>query len=270
MNINKLIKSFLLRIVKLLISRFYKNKYLKIIYGVFSENPEIDDFARRNGVIELLYRKSMIKTDNPICNEFIETRFNRTALVYEENVKKSGYTSRELLQFSRIVNQISLKFNRKIKVLDLGCGIGLLAKMISLKNLELTGVDISKEMLNECRKKNLYHHLSNNDLISFFERNSSKYDLILACSVIPFIPPSEIENLMKTISKRLNKGGVFIFSFDVSKERYKINHNLFGEYSVSFIGEILDKYFENYNFKFIANSRIESGKKVNGAIANCS
>ena len=92
----------------------------------------------------------------------------------------------------------------------------------------------------------------------------------MACSVIPFIPPSAIENLMKTISKRLNKGGVFIFSFDVSKERYKINHNLFGEYSVSFIGEILDKYFETYNFKFIANSRIESGKKVNGAIANCS
>ena len=270
---NKL-RVYILKFLRNFIKKFYKNSFLKLLYGVISPNPELDNFARENGIIEFLYSKKILKTENPICNEFIISRFKKGAKSYEEAVENSGYTSRELSKCVEVVEKYYYKIKeinklKEIKICDLGCGTGLLGNNISSLNALLTGVDISNDMLKECIKKKIYQKVYCDDLISFLEKSDERYDLITASSVIPFFHPRKLERLMELVSKHLLKEGYFIFSFDRCQNEYLINEKLFCEHSESLIRKISKNFFSLCKIDLIENSRVESKKVVKGAICIC-
>lgn len=274
MKIFNKIRIYFLRTLRKAIKIFYKNRFLKLLYGVISIDPEKDKFARENGIIEFLYSRKIIKIDNPISNEFIISRFKRGAQRYEKVVKESGYTSSELAKCSETVTTYyhkikEMRIDNKIELLDLGCGTGLLGTKISHLNLLLTGVDISNDMLSECKRKNLYQKVFCDDLINFLEKSNKKYDIITASSVIPFFSPGKLQRLLELVSKNISPEGCFIFSFDTCKEEFKINEKLFCEHSENLIRKISSNFFSLCEIDIIDNCRIESKKIVKGAICTC-
>jgi SAM-dependent methyltransferase len=55
---------------------------------------------------------------------------------------------------------------RDIDVLDLGCGTGLLGARLRMLARSLTGVDLSANMIEQARRRNIYDRLVRADLIS--------------------------------------------------------------------------------------------------------
>lgn len=95
------------------------------------------------------------------------------------------------------------------KVLDLGCGGGLLSKPLIDEGAILTGVDISEGSINAARN-------ATNGIGDFFCQDirkfntETKYDLILLADVIDHI--SDYEKIIKNASASLKPGGLLFIS----------------------------------------------------------
>ncbi|CAM3167608.1 class I SAM-dependent methyltransferase [Streptobacillus felis] len=103
--------------------------------------------------------------------------------------------------------------NKKLKVLDLGCGTGTLASMFSKDGHSVTAVDISDDMIEIA--KNKYSELD----IEFLKGDITKdtfgeeYDLIMCNfdTVNYFENLKEFQFFLKNAHKSLKKDGFFIF-----------------------------------------------------------
>lgn len=100
------------------------------------------------------------------------------------------------------------------KVLDLGCGTGLLGQaLVSKFNIEhLIGIDLSTNMLEKSKSKAVYNELHNTDLLEYLQDNNDMYDIITAADV--FIYVGNLDAVMRQVHQRLKPGGYFAFSVE--------------------------------------------------------
>ena len=148
--------------------------------------------------------------ENQICSsEGIYSK--KLAEIYDAIVygKDEAYAEAEELDF--IIKNLHPDNTKKI--LDLGCGVGKFLVPLTSMNYEVTGVDISKAVLDECRirlkKQNLNACLKNQsaDEIDF----SSQFDAVICLdSVICYLKsPEKIIKALKNVRKALKPGGKF-------------------------------------------------------------
>lgn len=149
-----------------------------------------------------------LKNDIEEMGEF----FNKRANLYEDHMRETV----EL--FEKYYNSISnpiVQTDEQIKILDLGCGTGLELEGIFSKapNCQLTGIDISEDMMVKLKKK-YEHKLENIKLkkgsyliIPFAKKN---YDYVVSSMTMHhFVPAVKLE-LYKKIRESLKKGGKYI------------------------------------------------------------
>ncbi len=94
------------------------------------------------------------------------------------------------------------------KILDMGCGTGIYAKLLTKKGAKLKGFDISDEMLKIARKDNPKLDLRKGSLykIPFKE----KFDIVYAALAMDYVP--NWDKVFRNVSNVLKKNGIFIFS----------------------------------------------------------
>lgn len=100
------------------------------------------------------------------------------------------------------------------KVLDLGCGTGLMAQQLARLGRVIDGVDLSSRMLSHAREKGLYHELHAAELLAFLHASTSQWDLIVATDV--FIYVADLQPVFACVRERLAGGGHFAFSIESS------------------------------------------------------
>ena len=110
-----------------------------------------------------------------------------------------------------------IKFNTKMfdRVLDLGCGTGLVGVALHGLYKNIDGVDLSNQMLEECKSKEIYNELFLDDIENFLNNTSTTYDLIVAADVFVYI--GSLDLIFHNISNVLNQNGLFIFSIEYVK-----------------------------------------------------
>jgi len=104
----------------------------------------------------------------------------------------------------------------KLKILDVGCGGGLLCEPLSRLGAEITGIDASKNNIEAAKlhSKEMglninYIHCSPENL-----KLQNQYDVILSMEVVEHVP--DINLFIKNCTKFLKKGGV-IFIATINK-----------------------------------------------------
>jgi predicted TPR repeat methyltransferase len=104
---------------------------------------------------------------------------------------------------------------RKMDVLDLGCGTGLVGKALGRTEGVLVGVELSMRMIDEAAKLNLYDRLHNVNLVDALASTPpEQYDVLVAADV--FIYVGDIRTVIADAHKILRPGGVFMFSCERS------------------------------------------------------
>lgn len=133
----------------------------------------------------------------------------------------------------------------KGKGLDLCCGSGKITRMLSELGNDMTGMDISIDMLNEAVSKGGNITYVQGDISKL---KASGYDFITCvCDGLNYIHPNKLEKTVLGIKNALTKGGYFIF--DISSE-YKLKYILGNE-----------SFFEEYeDFAYIWQNRFSRGK----------
>ena len=120
-------------------------------------------------------------------------------------------------QFNKFLDK-NVKFNKKTKILDIGCGraniISSLQKRYKFKEKPV-GLDITK---NKGIKKNII--FKKKDGFNYLKSNNERYDLILLKQTIHFFSPSKLKALINIAKKRLERGGkILIFSLKTTNNK---------------------------------------------------
>lgn len=122
---------------------------------------------------------------------FFEGRTTAYELLYNERMFDSFAgkyeTTMQDLKYAavNVFEKIGIKLIGRI--LDLGCGTGLVAQALKSPDNVFTGVDLSQNMLDIAAKKGVYQNLIKSDIGSFVYQNRNKYDYVTAFDVFNYL-----------------------------------------------------------------------------------
>ena len=130
----------------------------------------------------------------------------------------SYYPSSELITFYHRYIKNKMPKNRKLKVLDFGCGRGSNLGFFLDMGYDVYGIDISNEAIKIC--KDNFRFDPNNFVQADVVRDKPideifdcKFDIIVATVSLTYLGRSDIRNVIQQFSKVMNDSGVVIASF---------------------------------------------------------
>jgi predicted TPR repeat methyltransferase len=100
-----------------------------------------------------------------------------------------------------------------LAVLDLGCGSGLGGVTFRPRAASLAGVDLSPEMIELAKARNLYDSLEVAEITEWLGRDSDLFDLIVSTDCIIYF--GDLTDIVAAAAKRLKPGGVFALSTEL-------------------------------------------------------
>ena len=197
---------------------------------------------------------------------YVETLFDQHAEVFEDVlVEQLGYHVPMLVrQRLQALNLGPFK-----RLLDLGCGTGLTGGTLRDLCEEMTGIDLSENMVEIAHEKDLYETLFVAEVEDFLDDNDEEpFDIITATDVLPYL--GGLEPLFFGAAENLTSGGLFIFSSETLPEEtlagraYMVGpHQRFAQ-SAAYVRERLDATgFELIEITDI-NVRMEEGQPTPG------
>ncbi|MGK6314998.1 methyltransferase domain-containing protein [Neorhizobium sp. DT-125] len=139
---------------------------------------------------------------------YVETLFDQHAESFEDIlVEQLGYAVpvmvRQRLQ--------ALQLGPFKRMLDLGCGTGLTGGTLRDMVDDITGIDISENMVEIAHEKDLYETLYVAEAEDFLEDNDDEpFDLVTATDVLPYL--GALEPLFFGAAENMVPGGIFVFS----------------------------------------------------------
>ncbi len=144
-----------------------------------------------------------------------------------------------------------LKLNRARpkKVLDLACGTGNISELLAKSGYEVTGVDLSAEMIREAQGKAIRNKCEIRYLVQdavTLDLPGEKFDLVVSMfdSLNYIIDPDELSKAIKRVRQHLIAGGLFIF--DVNSY-FALQHNFFDQ----------DNMYEDEQLRYVWRSEFD-------------
>ncbi len=125
------------------------------------------------------------------------------------------------IRIKYILDKIGSKNIKKLNILDLGCGGGLVAEPLARLGGNVTGIDFVENNIKVAK----LHALQNNLKIKYLRAdlknfsNKKKYDLIIMFEILEHL--DNWDQILRKIKKLLNKNGIIVLS--------TINRNIFSK-----------------------------------------
>lgn len=142
---------------------------------------------------------------------FVETLFDQFAPRFDAALtQRLGYHAPQL-----ILDALdSAGFERAARVMDLGCGTGLMGEVLRDRCGWLAGIDLSAGMLARAKAKGLYDQLDKADL-NTLALDEARYDLIVAADVFTYV--GALERIIAWCAGSLNPGGRLAFAVEAGE-----------------------------------------------------
>lgn len=166
------------------------------------------------------------------------------------NRKISGFDYIRENYFSihdRVIELLNIK--KTDRILDIGIGTGLLEEKIN-KKCEITGIDISKKMLDELRKKSLSIELKTGSFLKI-PYPDSVFDSVLSCFAFHHLSGKEKKAALIEIERVIKKNGKLIiadFMYENLTKRKKLSDKFVKEGRLDMIDEMKEEYFTNISW----------------------
>jgi predicted TPR repeat methyltransferase len=153
-----------------------------------------------------------------------------------------------------------------LDILDMGCGTGLMGEHIRPLRRTLTGVDLSANMLEKARQRQIYDHLLCCDLVQFLQTQDKIFDVAVAADVFVYL--GDLSLVFQGVRRALKTSGLFCFSVEASDEGdFILRRTLRYAHSTGYLRRLAERY------QFIVETiepqivRRDSGANINGYVA---
>ncbi|MCA9729859.1 MAG: tetratricopeptide repeat protein [Candidatus Eisenbacteria bacterium] len=144
---------------------------------------------------------------------YVRELFDAYAPRFDEDlVEKLGYRVPEDL--AALIREVHP--DRFASALDLGCGTGLLGRLLRERCTRLTGVDLSAGMLERAALSGVHDSLVEADVVAFLEQTEQVFDLVAATDVLIYV--GDLEPLFRALRPRVAPGGLIALSTESLEE----------------------------------------------------
>lgn len=213
------------------------------------------------------YYDALIKgeTPNSLPEQVVRSLFDSSAANFDKHlVTTLNYT------LPHYVAQKILAWypDKKLDLLDLGCGTGLLGAYLGRMNGVIVGVDLSSEMINKAHQHHVYAQFNQvNILDALKETQANYYDVITALDVLIYV--GDLEPVIPNAHRILTSGGRFIFSCESASKEVK-SFSLQDTQRYVHNEDYVHKLLISVGFKDIQfeeqSIRLEAGQPVQGFV----
>lgn len=169
-----------------------------------------DKHAIANYMVSALTQQSM-PDSAPL--EYVKNLFDNYAFQFDAHVQTIlRYKTPELLreQLNPFLN------NKKYALLDLGCGTGLSGQCFLDITKKITGIDISRNMLNKAKEKACYDRLIQSDILKGMAELQDYFDLILCVDVLVYF--GNLNEFFEKVTVCLHTHGLLGISIELAHE----------------------------------------------------
>ena len=151
------------------------------------------------------------ETPDSAPQQFVTNLFDQYSNSFETDlVNKLEYKIPTRLR--ELFSEYTPAGTRLSKVIDLGCGTGLSGQAFHDIAEYIAGIDISKKMIEQARKKEIYDALLVGDLYKQLQQFPDLFDLFIATDVMIYI--GNLEPLFNAVNSKARPGAYFAFSIE--------------------------------------------------------
>lgn len=157
------------------------------------------------------------------------------------------------------------------RMLDLGCGTGLCCEVLKDQVTHTIGLDLSAEMLEKAREKEIYDVLHQGEITQFLKQSRFEpWDLVISTDVIPY--NGTLDEMFLNIARNMAPGGIFLFSTETQpEEAFGGQPYLMGKYCrYAHSQDYLEYLLKQNNLKLLDRTemvlRLEQGHPIAGQL----
>jgi predicted TPR repeat methyltransferase len=165
------------------------------------------------------YYASMLKGETPATQpaSVVTRLFDTSAAQFDQHLVGS-------LQYTlpQDVAQWILDWypDKKVDVLDLGCGTGLLGASLGPLKGVIVGVDLSTKMIEKAAQRGVYAQFNQVNVLDALQATpESHYDVITALDVLIYV--GDLSSVIPNAHRILTPGGRFVFSCEAAPKKVK-------------------------------------------------
>jgi len=157
-------------------------------------------------------------------------------------------------------------------ILDIGCGTGLAGAWLKDYARNLVGVDLSEQMVNVARKKQLYQELHVMPMSQYLDNCSKTYDIVVAADVLSYV--GDLSQIFKQVSKVLRPGALFAFTVEAALSEEPVanvrGYRLLPSGRFGYRKEYIDNLINELGGNFVVplarefSPRLDSGSPIPG------
>jgi predicted TPR repeat methyltransferase len=141
---------------------------------------------------------------------YVQEYFDRFAETFDTQLAKLDYRAPQLI-YGAIAATLPPP-QRRLDVLDAGCGTGLCASFLRPYARRLTGVDLASNMLDRARARGLYDELLTAELTAHLRSRPAAYDLIASADVLVYF--GDLAEVIAAAAGALRPDGVVAFTLE--------------------------------------------------------
>jgi predicted TPR repeat methyltransferase len=141
---------------------------------------------------------------------FIRHGFDTFALTFDAKLANLGYKAPELVEAA--MRRCGIPADKRLVVLDAGCGTGLCGPLVAKYASRLEGVDLSGGMLEQARARGIYDDLVEEELTQFLAARRDAYDVVLSADTLCYFGP--LEAVTRAAAAVLRSGGWLVFTVE--------------------------------------------------------
>ncbi len=197
---------------------------------------------------------------------YITTTFDRYANNFDAQLALLNYRAPEIVAEAL---KGAVGGAAGLDILDAGCGTGLCGPLLRPIARRLTGVDLSKGMLEKARERGGYDGLDAAELTGYLNAKGNEFDAIVSADTLCYF--GELRDALRGASRALRAGGHLVFTVEElvdesAADQFRIEINGRFTHSRGYIGQAMkDAGFPDFSISS-ANLRMEYGKPVKGLV----
>ena len=160
---------------------------------------------------------------------FVVTMFDRFAETFDQALTALNYAAPGTL--AAALSEAIAFGEKKLIVLDAGCGTGWSGPLLRSSARRLVGVDLSAGMLAKAKQRQVYDELHEAELVAFMRAHPGEYDVIFAADTLNYF--GALDEAIATAATALRPDGVLALTLEAepadSAHRFQLHSH--GRYS---------------------------------------
>lgn len=184
---------------------------------------------QKTAAVEALEELLAMEPDSPMARHMLAALGGKTQRVADPSYARDVFQSYAARFEKHLTEQLEYKLPERIpgllkrldgenawyeRVLDIGCGTGLVGAQIRAFCTELTGIDVSPAMVDKAGEKAVYDELAAADVSTWLAESDVSFDLAICADMLVYV--GAVDELFRAIAQHLVPGGRLIASTEQS------------------------------------------------------